>query len=226
VEQWQRFLKERPNVRAAADYTKRYRPEANGPTISVSYYDALEYCNWLSEKEGIPPEQWCYPKKIGEGMRMYADYLGRTGYRLPTEAEWEYACRAGSGQVRYYGWGDELLPRYAHFYNNSEDRTWPVGQKRPNDLGLFDSHGNVWSWCGGAGYVYPQRRSAATRIDAEDPAAVTESVVRGLRGGSFINFAADLRTSFRGVSRPSNAYYNYGLRVCRTLPADSFAASR
>src|SRR5262249_23284302 len=151
-------------------YTKRYSPEPGGPIISVTWYEAAAYCNWLSEKEGIPKEQWCYPEPVEEGMKPFAGHLSRTGYRLPTEAEWEYACRAGTLTSRHYGEGQELLGRYAWFLGNSRDRAWPVGQKRPNDLGLFDMHGNVWAWCQEGGWDYPDGRAE----DKEDLRDITD----------------------------------------------------
>jgi formylglycine-generating enzyme required for sulfatase activity len=175
---------------------KEYAPTENCPVIEVSWYDTAAYCNWLSAQEGIPEDQWYYPKDIGlagtsvgpvhlflEGlgaqtlapagapagplmrqltavgvMNSHAFTLGhnlqlpkgyrqRTGYRLPTEAEWDYACRAGSVTGWSMGEAEELLPRYAWFYSNSLSHTHPVGSLRPNDLGLFDMHGNVWQWC-------------------------------------------------------------------------------
>jgi formylglycine-generating enzyme required for sulfatase activity len=217
VGQWQRFLKERPEVRHS--YTKRYSPEAGGPIVSVTYYEAMAYCNWLSEKERLPA---CYPKEIGSGMKPYPDHLRRTGYRLPSEAEWEYACKAGSQESRHYGSAIDLMPRYAPFRDNSEDRAWPVGQKRPNDLGLFDVHGNVWNWCGERWLSYPRRRSALPAIDPEDAQIVDESTGRSLRGGSFILNAPYARSSYRDVDRPGYRNNDGGLRVCRTLPPDSF----
>jgi eukaryotic-like serine/threonine-protein kinase len=77
--------------------------------------------------------------------KLAEKYLSHTGYRLPTEAEMEYATRAGAVTSRYFGETEELLPRYAWYVTNSQDRTWPVGSKKPNDLGLFDMHGNVWT---------------------------------------------------------------------------------
>src|SRR5262249_37344418 len=105
----------------------------------------------LSRKEGLPQDQWCYlPNKSGrlaDGMQLAPNYLQRTGYRLPTEAEWEYACRVGAVTSRYYGESEELLEKYAWYVKNSAQRTWPVGILKPNDFGLFDMHGQVEVWC-------------------------------------------------------------------------------
>ena len=111
----------------------------------------LHYCNWLSEQEGLPKDQWCYlPNEAGayaEGMTIPADVLERTGYRLPTEAEWEYACRAGAVTSRYYGHSIDLLDAYAWYQANSKEHAWTCGSLLPNDLGLFDMLGNVFEWC-------------------------------------------------------------------------------
>jgi eukaryotic-like serine/threonine-protein kinase len=143
VEEFQRFRVQK--------YTKAYAPTPDCPMIEVSWYDAAAYCNWLSKQEGLPEEQWCYAPneqgEYGEGMKVVAGYLGKTGYRLPTEAEREYACRAGSETAWSFGSGPDLLGKYAWFVGNASSQSHPVGSLRPNDLGLFDVHGNVCEWC-------------------------------------------------------------------------------
>jgi formylglycine-generating enzyme required for sulfatase activity len=210
VAQWRQFVKERPDV--PGDFVKRYSPESDGPIINVSWFAAAQYCNWLSRKEGIPKEQWCYPDKIAEGMKPLPDHLKRTGYRLPSEAEWEYACRAGTVTERYYGAGEEFLPRYAWFQGNSRERTWPVGQKRPNGLGLFDMHGNVFTWCQESAFLYPSGRVE----DKEDIRDIADILIRSLRGCSFSDNAPIVRSAYRVFNRPAYRFINSGLRVCRT----------
>jgi formylglycine-generating enzyme required for sulfatase activity/tRNA A-37 threonylcarbamoyl transferase component Bud32 len=125
--------------------------ELDCPIIGVTWYEAAQYCNWLSKQDGLPESQWCYlPDRHGKyttGMRLAPDYLQRRGYRLPTEAEWEYCCRAGAGTPHCYGRSEELLPKYAWSVRNSREHSWPVGTLKPNDFGLFDMHGNAWCWC-------------------------------------------------------------------------------
>jgi formylglycine-generating enzyme required for sulfatase activity len=149
-------------------------------------------------------------------LQLPADYLSRTGYRLPTEAEWEYACRAGAVSSRYYGSSEELLPRYAWYFSDADGRAWPVGQKRPNDLGLFDLYGNVRQWCQESGRAYEPGRDSAPAEDVEDKSAITHTVSRVLRGGAFDIQASFLRSADRYKGAPIVRNVMVGLRVART----------
>jgi len=110
------------------------------PVIHVTWYDAVAYCNWLSEKEGFTP---CYS---GKGKVTNCDFAAN-GYRLPTEAEWEYAARGGHDSRGYRYAGSDDPGEVAWFGDNSGDRAHPVGQKQPNELGLYDMSGNLFEWC-------------------------------------------------------------------------------
>jgi formylglycine-generating enzyme required for sulfatase activity len=213
VEQYQRFLKDRPDVNKYDNQT--YSPSADCPISSVSWYAAAQYCNWLSEQEGIPETEWCYPRhaEIKAGMKPYPDYLRRKGYRLPTEGEWEYACRVGADASRYYGSSIELLPRYAWYLGNSPERMQPVGQKRPNDLGLFDLHGNAWTW---TDYPYDLYPTATLIVDKENMVDIKDGISRVLRGGAFLNLPVLARSATRGSNRPGGRGSYVGLRVART----------
>jgi formylglycine-generating enzyme required for sulfatase activity len=153
-EQFRRFL---PGF--SHSEIRRY-PDPTCPIGGVVWYEAAAYCNWLSGQEGIPRDQWCYETNArGQVKRLKANYLRLVGYRLPTEAEWEYACRAGAVTSRYYGETEELLDKYTWYFTNAHERTWPVGSKKPNDLGLFDLHGNVYTWCQESYQDYPGRKA-------------------------------------------------------------------
>jgi formylglycine-generating enzyme required for sulfatase activity len=214
VEQFLLFRKDHP-------FVKEYAPTSNCPVNGVSWYDAAAYCNWLSEWEGIPREQWCYePNKEGryaEGMKMAPDYLKRAGYRLPTEGEWEYACRAGADTAYSYGDSLELLGKYAWFNLNSLGRSRPVGSLRPNDLGLFDMHGNAWEWCQDA--YKPFRGGAGKAVDdIENIKDIENKYLRVLRGGSFDLHASLVRSARRSLNGPSLRDVLNGFRVARTFP--------
>jgi hypothetical protein len=198
-------------------------PEPDCPILGLTWYEATAYCNWLSEQEGLPEDEKCYvPNKNGqfaEGMQLAPEYLRRTGYRLPTEAEWEYACRAGAVTARYYGETDQLLEKYAWFLNNSATRSWPVGGLKPNDFGLFDMHGNVWGWCQERykHWIDVSGQAGIRLEDKEDTLSVVDKESRVLRGGSFSYLSMHVRSADRTGSAPSNHNSNNGFRPARTF---------
>jgi formylglycine-generating enzyme required for sulfatase activity len=149
--------------------------------------------------------------------KLKANYLSLTGYRLPTEAEWEYACRAGAVTARSYGETDELLGHYGSYLLNSSDRTWPVRSKKPNDWGLFDLHGNVACWCQESYREYGRGRGDGAINDLEDKLSIDIQQVRVLRGGSFGDPARNVRSANRNGYAPTIRFSFVGLRPARTF---------
>lgn len=181
------------------------------PVLAMDWYQAATYCNWLSKQEGIAEDQWCYEMEYGQAKKLKEGYLGLTGYRLPTEAEVEYATRAGAVTARYFGETEDLLPKYAWYFKNADYMVWPVGSKKPNDLGLFDVHGNVSTWCQETYKVDPDKN------DAEDALMIIDTFSRVMRGGSFDNQPVNLRSAQRSNSLPTQCYDGLGLRPARTF---------
>jgi formylglycine-generating enzyme required for sulfatase activity len=215
VEQFLRF-------RASHQYRKSYAPTPDCPINDVAWYEAAAYCNWLSQQEGIPEDQWCYvPNARGEyaeGMRMRPNYLSLAGYRLPTEAEWEFACRAGAVTSRSYGEAEELLGRYAWYATNSQDRSMlPPGSLEPNDLGLFDMHGNALEWCQDRFADYAPGKAGQPAEDGEDLSDIKSSVSRVMRGGAFIYQPVLVRSAGRYRYGPADHNSLVGFRPARTV---------
>lgn len=175
----------------------------DNPVENVSWYDAVTYCNRLSEKEGLTP---VYDKDEQKGWE--AD-LDKNGYRLPTEAQWEYACRGGSEGAYCFGDDRSMLGEYAWFGEKSEGKTHPVGKKKPNSYGLYDMHGNVWEWCHDWYGEYGE--------DNRDPSGPASGSNRVVRGGGWADGASYLRSANRDFYAPDLALNYVGFRVA--LPA-------
>ena len=133
------------------------------------------------------------------------NYTGRN-FRLPTEAEWEFAARGGNYSCHYKYSGSNNIGDVAWYYNNSDSRTHPVGTKQANELGLYDMSGNVCEWCSdwyGSYSSYSQN----------DPTGPNSGSYRVIRGGSWFNFDWGCRSSYRSDDSPGNRYYDLGLRL-------------
>ncbi len=148
-------------------------------------------------------------------MTIPADVLRRKGYRLPTEAEWEYACRSGSTTSRYYGLSSDLLDRYARYKVSADDHTLAGGSFRPNDFGLFDMLGNVYEWVQDQDYSYKTGQAQATSDSIVIRLSVPDSS-RLLRGGAFLNSPPFVRSAYRHREGPSVSAVNCGFRLART----------
>jgi formylglycine-generating enzyme required for sulfatase activity len=178
---------------------------ADRPVERVSWLAAVQYCNMRSAREGFRP---CYDLKT-----LACDFAA-DGYRLPTEAEWEYTCRAGTTTRWSFGDDPGVLAGHGWFKGSAEKTTHPVKQKRPNPWGLYDVHGNVAEWCND---YYAERYDPAA---AENPRGPANGTQRVLRGGSWVSGADDCRCSARQSAPPvfADACFGsetYGFRCVR-----------
>ena len=164
----------------------------NLPVEQVSWDDAVSFCEKLSKQTGQT-------------------------YRLPTEAEWEYACLAGSTGKYCFGDDESLLKDYAWYAGNSDRQTHPVGEKLPNNWGLHDMHGNVWEWCQdwyGSNY-YAELAKQGEAINPQGPA---KGDYRVLRGGSWFDLQMDARAVYRDSNLAANRLSDIGFRVVAARP--------
>lgn len=183
------------------------------PVENVSWYDAVAYCNARSAKESLMP---AYIVTGTGDARTVVWNREANGYRLPTEAEWEYACRAGTTtpfftggnvtveQANYYG----TYPYDGYPSGQYRSRTVPVGSFAPNQWGLYDMHGNVWEWCWD--WYGPYADGAVT-----DPTGAASGTYRVNRGGGWNDFGRHLRSAYRAAYPPVNKTFNLGFRLAR-----------
>ncbi|SCL71895.1 Formylglycine-generating enzyme, required for sulfatase activity, contains SUMF1/FGE domain [Micromonospora citrea] len=159
------------------------------PVVGVSWWDAVRFCNALSRRHGLAPVYHLH----GDGDEIERDATA-DGYRLPTEAEWEYGCRAGTAGPRY-GPLDDI----AWYRGNSQERIHDVGGRRPNAWGLHDMLGNSWDWCWD---IYDAEVYGSYRV---------------LRGGGWFDEHWSCRASVRRRSHPSLQIDDVGFRVARSI---------
>jgi len=173
-----------------------FKDKPDAPVEKTSYFDAMAYCSALTQRE----------RQAG---RLPPGYE----YRLPTEAEWEYACRAGT--TNQFSFGDTATDadQYAWTLENSAGSPHPVGQKRPNPWGLHDVHGNVWEWCLDWFSVYPA-------TDTTDPSGPAQGKMKVFRGGGWNNDALFARTANRFMMAPTNGIHFVGFRATLSQTRD------
>jgi len=218
---WPEWLEEGSSYHLDSGSDKHYpnrgvaREAVDLPVVGISWDDARAYCEWLGELTGKQ-------------------------YRLPTEAEWEYACRAGTETRWSFGNKERDLGEYAWYAGNADGKLHPVAEKRPNPWGLYDMHGNVWEWCADwyAKDYYAQSASAlearasgtgktasGAAVDAsspreaasDNPSGPASGSYRVVRGGSWGYGAGDCRSAYRSIRRPSDRRDFLGFRLSRTV---------
>ena len=203
--------------------------QENRPVESINWYMAIAYCNKLSIKDSLQP---CYSVKVGEAEvdwtnLKYADIptsnnaywnaavcdFSKNGYRLPTEAEWEYAARGGIADTDKAVWAgtttESELRKYAWYKDNSDSKTHEVKKKKANGYGLYDMSGNVWEWCWDWYGNYASN-------DATDPTGASSGSNRVSRGGQMSRNASYCRASNHDGGPPTNRGSGIGFRLVRS----------
>lgn len=211
--QWLKVMEKWPG---STQPEERYGVGDSNPAYYISWYEAVSFCNKLSEMENLEP---CYTSNLVPPTTIASNgfvYFSQTanGYRLPTEAEREYAHRAGTTTRFYWGTSADYadMNEYCWYDGNSTDVTSPVAQKKPNPWGLYDMAGNISEWCND-GFENPKARENLT--DPYGPSAWGGAVIRGRMRGSFSDFC---RSAFRDYMSPKLRSNSVGFRVVRTVP--------
>jgi formylglycine-generating enzyme required for sulfatase activity len=195
---------------------------ANRPVEQVTWYDAIEFCNKLSTQEDLTPVYTITGRTPATGYPIIAATVAAdwsaNGYRLPTEAQWEYACRAGT--ITPFNTGNNITTSQANYngnypYNNNPqgeylERTSTVGSYAANAYGLYDMHGNVFEWCWDW-----YSSSYYSSSPAQDPTGAVSGDSRVHRGGSWYGYGRNLRSAYRNNLDPDNRFFYLGFRLVR-----------
>ena len=185
---WEKYL----------DNKSRFR-SPNNPVNNITFFDALTFANMVSTAHGL---EQCYT--ITPQAAEWPKGLQCKGYRLPTEAEWEYAARAGQGELQ-----QQDLDKYSWNKGNSGKELHPVGTKNPNGFGLYDTLGNVWEWVWDIYADYP-------KTEVIDPIGAKKGQFRVRRGGGYSTGASRIRIADRYALNPINKHSFLGMRLVRT----------
>jgi formylglycine-generating enzyme required for sulfatase activity len=183
--QFRQFVKEAGYQIDGGWQNTGFKQTDDHPVVNVSWNDAVAFCKWLSRKEEVT-------------------------YRLPTEAEWEYACRAGTTTRYSFGDDEASLGEFAWFIGNSKGATHPVGQKSRNSWGLHDMYSNAWEWCSD-GYADDYYK----RSPVDDPQGVEGATVRVIRGGGWFSGPRSARAANRNGYAPGSRDISLGFRLAR-----------
>ncbi|MDA3939228.1 MAG: SUMF1/EgtB/PvdO family nonheme iron enzyme [Spirochaetia bacterium] len=184
-------------------------PDDNGwgmglqPVVSITWYDAVEYCNWLSVQKNL---EQCYTIT---GKNVFCDF-DKNGFRLPTEAEWEYAARGGLKSLSFSFSGSESAELSGWYLDNSMGKPHPGGLLIANELGIYDMSGNVWEWC----WDWYDEYKGVFQINPSGP---DSGEYKTLRGGSWSYFEEDMAVSSRGRVFPTDVDVNNGFRIVQSI---------
>jgi len=182
------------------------RKNPNNPVEQASWTAAAKFCNARSAQEGLTP---CYD------LKTWQCNFNANGYRLPTEAEWEYACRAGTTAEFYFGDTEEDLKAWGWFRDNSDSKPHPGAQKKPNPWGLYDMAGNLWEWCND--FYDPKYYRTSPADNPRGPGAGEKRV---LRGGAWSSDADHCASWARGCDESGDT------DVCLTMDSNGFRCAR
>ncbi len=198
------------------DESFRQATEANAPVVGITWFRAAEYCNWLSRENGTPEFYHFVHDGEAQTVRLPLTGVRYGGYRLPTELEWELACRAGIFTNPFSGAGRNLIDKYSWHAGNAKGRVRPVGLLKPNGWGIFDGLGNCLEYCQNRydGYRLDRRNR---EITLRSSWVATEEDQRAVRGASAALLPSEHRMGFRVGFLPNAPRPDQGFRVARTL---------